>query len=442
MTQPFLRDCEGFYRRDLLKIGAAGLLGLNLADVLRLEAQTSTTNRSRQRARGVILVWLGGGPATIDMWDLKPDAPTTIRGEFRPIATRAAGVQICEHLPRVAAVMDKCAIVRSVAHTIPDHGRATNWMMTGNKPTPAVQYPSLGSLTARLLTPEPGVPPYVTFGRQGAGNAGYLGTAYNPFEVEGNPAGGQRGPGNAPLRVRGVSLPTGFTLEDLENRTRLRAEIDDAFRSLDTSDTVSGLDRFQQQALDILRDNRTERAFNLNSEPQSLRTRYGTDNFGQAALIARRLIEAGVRFVTITLGGWDTHGQNFNALRTRLLPQLDRTLGALIEDMADKRLLQNTIVYCAGEFNRTPTINRNAGRDHWARSMAVLLAGGGIRAGYAHGTTDPRGMAPANEPCTPDDVAATIFHCLGIDGYHELMTASGRPMNLFREGRVIQRLVG
>jgi hypothetical protein len=434
MTQRMWRDCEGFHRREVLQVGAAGLLGLSLADMLRLEAQQPAA-RARARARGVILVWLGGGPATIDMWDLKPDAPATIRGEFRPVDTRAPGVQICEHLPRTAAVMDKCAIVRSLAHTIPDHGRATNWMMTGNKPTPAVQYPSLGSLAARLVAPEPGVPPYITFGRQGAGNAGYLGSAYNPFEVEGNPGNAQQ------LRVRGVSLPQGFTLEDLENRTRLRAEIDDAFRSLDSSDAVQGLDRFHEQALDILRNDRTRRAFDLASEPQALRTRYGTDSFGQAALASRRLIEAGVRFVTITLGGWDTHGGNFTALRQRLLPNLDRTLGTLIEDLADKRLLDRTVVYCAGEFNRTPVINRGAGRDHWARSMAVLLAGGGIRGGYAHGSTDPRGMAPATEPCTPDDVAATVFRCLGIEGYHELMTASGRPMNLFREGRAIERLL-
>ncbi len=441
MTQQFPSDCEGFYRRDVLKIGAAGLLGLTLADVLRLEAQAAPNSRARARARGVILVWLGGGPATIDMWDLKPGQPTG--GEFRPIDTRARGVQICEHLPRMAQVMDKCALVRSLAHTIPDHGRATGWMMTGNKPTPAVQYPSLGSLAARLLPPEPGVPPYVTFGRAGPGNAGYLGPAYNPFEVEGNPGNGQgRGNGNGPLRVRGVSLPNGFSLTDLEDRNRLREEIDAGFRAFDQSDAGAGIDRFQQQALDILRDNKTQRAFDLASEPQAQRSRYGTDNFGQGALIARRLIQAGVRFVTITLGGWDTHAQNFNNLRQRLLPNLDRVLSALIEDLADKRLLQNTIVYCAGEFNRTPTINRNAGRDHWARSMAVLLAGGGIKPGYAHGTTDARGMAPANEPCTPDDVAATVFHCLGIDGYHELMTPSGRPMNLFREGKLIERLVG
>jgi hypothetical protein len=279
------------------------------------------------------------------------------------------------------------------------------------------------------------VPPYVTFSRSTAGGAGYLGTAYNPFEVEGTP-------GSATMRVRGVSLPTGFSLDDLENRNKLLEEIDSGFKALDQSaDSVAGLDKFHQQALDILRADKTKKAFDLNTESQSLRQKYGLDNFGQGALAARRLIEAGVRFVTVSLGGWDTHGQNFNALRTRLLPPVDRTLSALIEDLDQKGLLKSTIVYCVGEFNRTPKINRNAGRDHWARSMAVFLAGGGIKPGYAHGTTGSTGMAPANEPCTPDDVAATIFHCLGIDGHHELITSTGRPMSLFREGKVIEKLV-
>lgn len=435
MTRRFSLDCEGFHRRDVLRIGTAGFLGLGLADLLRLEARAAELERPRRKAKGVILVWLGGGPSTIDMWDLKPDAPANIRGEFKPVATKAAGIQICEHLPKVAGVMHRCALVRSLAHTIPDHGRAATWMMTGNKPTPAVQYPSLGSLTARLLTPEPGVPPYVTFGRMGVGNAGFLGTAYNPFEVEGNPGSGQ-------LRVKGVSLPPGVSLADLEDRNKILEEIDSGFKALDQSDTVSGLDKFHQQALDILRADRTKKAFDLASEPQTVRTRYGTDAFGRGALAARRLIEAGVRFVSITLNGWDTHGQNFNALKTRLLPPVDRTLSALVEDLADKGLLDSTIVYCAGEFNRTPNINKNAGRDHWARSMAVFLAGGGVRGGTAHGTTDSKGMAPATDPCTPDDVAASVFHCLGIAGHHELMTAAGRPMSLFREGKVIEKLVG
>ena len=433
MTRNFPVDCAGFHRRDFLKVGSAGLMGLTLPDLLRLEARAASAGRSG-KAKGVILVWLSGGPSTIDMWDLKPEAPETIRGEFKPIDTKAPGIQISEHLPKVAAVMDKAALVRSLAHTIPDHGRGAVWMITGNKPTPAVQYPSLGSIVSKVLPAEPGVPPYVTFSRSTSGNAGYLGTAYNPFEVEGNAAAGQ-------LRVKGVSLPQGFSIEDLEDRNRLLESIDSKFKALDSADAVSGLDRFHQQALDILRADRTKKAFDLQSESQSVRARYGNDAFGQSGLAARRLIEAGVRFVTITLGGWDTHGQNFQALKQRLLPPVDRTLSALVEDLSDRGLLDSTIVYCAGEFNRTPTINKNAGRDHWARSMAVFLAGGGLAKGYAHGTTGATGMAPANEPCTPDDVAATVFQCLGIDGHHELTTSTGRPMSLFREGKAIAKLM-
>src|SRR5205823_5262175 len=265
-----------------------------------------------------------------------------------------------------------------------------------------------------------------------------LGTSYNPFIVEGTPgAGGGRNQTATNLRVRGVTLPTGFTLDQLENRNRLLQGFDTAFREADrNSDLVDGLDSFHRQALDILRSDRTKNAFDLARESQALRERYGSSPFGQAALAARRLVDAGVRFVTVTLGGWDTHGQNFNALRTRLLPQLDQTLSALIEDLDSRGQLDNTMVYCAGEFGRTPNINRNAGRDHWARSMAVVLAGGGIRRGYAHGTTDQNGMAPATEPCTPDDVASTIFHNLGLDPHQELNTPTGRPVQLFREGRV------
>jgi hypothetical protein len=442
-------DCEGFYRRDFLKIGAAGLFGLTLPQLLQMEARARASQpagRARgRRATSVIMVWLAGGPATIDMWDLKPNAPEGIRGEFRQIPTSADGVQISEHLPRMARVMDQCTLVRSLAHSIPAHGPATVFMTTGNKPTPALQYPSIGSLVTRLLPAERGVPPYVTFNelRNGsAGQAGYLGTAYNPFVVEGAAgAGGGRGAA-ASLRVRGITLPTGFTLEQLENRDRLLRNFDSTFQAAERSaDLVDGLDTFHRQALEILRSDRTRNAFDLAQEPDSLRQRYGQTPFGQGALAARRLIDAGVRFVTLSLGGWDTHGQNFNSLRTRLLPQLDQTLSALIQDLAARGTLDHTIVYCAGEFGRTPRINRNAGRDHWSRSMAVVLAGGGFKRGYVHGTTDSQGMAPATEPCTPDDVASTIFHCLGLDPHQELTTPTGRPVQLFREGHLLPRLL-
>ncbi|HMC65458.1 MAG TPA: DUF1501 domain-containing protein [Gemmataceae bacterium] len=447
MTTRCWTDCEGFCRRDFLKIGAAGLFGLSLPDLLRLESRAKALKRDaldHRHANSVIMVWLGGGPATIDMWDLKPRAPEGIRGEFKPIPTNVAGIEISEHLPRMAKVADKTTIVRSLYHTIPSHGVATVWMTTGNKPTAALQYPSMGSLTTKLLSGAKGVPPYVSFGeiRGGtAGVAGYLGTACNPFIVEG--AAGGKGKGGGTLRVRGITLPTGFTLEELDNRDKLLKGFDKRFQSLDkASDLTDGLDAFHQQALDILRSDKTKKAFDLDREPLALRERYGQNGFGQGVLAARRLVEAGVRFVTVTLGGWDTHGRNFDALKKNLLPRLDETLSALIQDLGDRGMLDQTIVYCAGEFGRTPKINRNAGRDHWARSMAAVLAGGRFKHGYVHGSTDAQGMVPATEPCTPDDVAATVFHCLGIDPHKELMTPTGRPVQLFREGRIIDKLLG
>ena len=440
----FKTDCEGFHRRDFLKVGSAGVLGLSLPQVLQLEATSkaatnndnaNANNNPRRRATSVIMVWLAGGPATIDMWDLRPDAPENIRGQFRPINTSANGIQICEHLPNMARVMDKCTIVRSLAHTIPSHSPATVFMNTGNRPTPALNYPSMGSLVTRMIPAGQGVPPYVTFNplRNGAGGGGYLGTAYNPFTVE----GGRNAQG-----VRGITLPTGFTLEQLENRNNLLQSFDRNFAALDrNSDLADGMDAFHRQALDILRSDATRNAFDLNRESNEVRDRYGRDSLGQAALSARRLVQAGVRFVTLSTGGWDTHNQNFQRLSSRNLPPLDRTLAALIQDLDDQGLLDSTIVYCAGEFGRTPRINRRGGRDHWARSMSVVLAGGGIRRGYAHGTTDTNGMAPNLNPCTPDDIAATICHNLGIDPQHELMTPTGRPIQLFREGSVINDMM-
>jgi hypothetical protein len=444
MTRFRMTDCEGFHRRDFLRFGAAGLFGLSLPTLLRLEAAARNRRGAGEaparRAEAVIQVWLSGGPASIDMWDLKPNAPAEIRGEFKSISTAVGGLQISEHLPRMARSADKVTVVRSLAHTIPSHGPATVFMNTGNKPTPALQYPSLGSLSARLLPAAKGVPPYVSFGtRQGGNEGGYLGTAYNPFPIES--AGNGKG-GAGSMRVRGVQLPAGFSLDDLEHRDKLLRDFDDTFRSLDSSaDIVDGLDAFHKEALEILRSDRTKKAFDLNREPQPLRERYGTTPFGQGALAARRMVEAGVRFVTVSLGGWDTHQRNFEALSKRLLPQLDQTLSALIEDLHDRGMLEKTVVYCAGEFGRTPKINKNAGRDHWARSMGVVLAGGGFKRGSVFGATEAQGMAPAADACTPDDLAATLFSLLGVDPHKELTTPTGRPVQLFREGNVVEKLL-
>jgi len=429
-------DCERFHRRDFIKLGTAGFLGLGLADLLRLEARSAPAEKPKEKATSVIMVWLAGGPSTIDMWDLKPEAPENIRGEFKAIDTSVPGLRISEHMPKLAKVMDQCSLVRSINHNIPAHGPGTVYMTTGNKPTPAMDYPSLGSLASKLLPNSAGVPSFVAFseGRSGAGNAGYLGSSFNPFDVEGNPEQGQ-------LKVQGIALPDGFSLQELANRDKLRAHFDSKFKDIDQIDLAVSLDKFHQQALDILRSDKTRKAFDLKQESDKTREAYGSNPFGQSALAARRLVEAGVRFVTIGLGGWDTHGGNFRTLSGRLLPQLDATLAGLIKDLQGRRLLDKTIVYCAGEFARTPRVNGNAGRDHWSRTMAVLLAGGGFKKGYAHGSTDSQGMTPASDPCIPDDVSATIFHELGLAPKHEVTTASGRPISIFREGKVIEGLI-
>ncbi len=428
-------DCEGFHRRDFLRVGAAGMLGLGLADALRWPASAGAGGPgARKPATGVIQIWLSGGPATIDMWDLKPGAPEEVRGEFRPIATAAPGVAIGEHLPRLAKVMDRCVVVRSLNHTISAHGPGTTYMATGNRPSAALEYPALGSMAARVLPGRRGVPPYVTFTalREGAPavGAGYLGPAYGPFEVAGEP-------GRGALDARGVSLPAEMSLGALEDRDALRAGLDRGLRDLDASGVMAGLDRFHRDAVEILRSDRVRSALDLAREPERLRDDYGRTPLGQGALAARRLIEAGARFVTLGFGGWDTHAGNFGALRNNLLPPLDAALSALIRDLESRGLLDETIIVCAGEFGRTPRVNGGAGRDHWSRSMAALLAGGGFPGGSAYGATDAHGMAPAVDPCSPDDLAATIFQRLGYGPRHEVPAATGRPISLFREGKVL-----
>jgi hypothetical protein len=419
-------------RRSFLRVGTAGLLGLTLPSVLRAEARR--TGAAGAKADGAILVWLGGGPATIDIWDLKPDAPEEYRGEFKAIETKAKGVRICEHMPKVAAIMDRCALVRSLHHTITDHNAGAAYLATGHPPSAAVRHPSLGAVAANLLAREAGVPPYFALNRAAnfPGGAGFLSPACNPFDAEVADGGA--------ARVEGVSLPAGFTAEQLNDRDRLRGAFDKKFGGGDES--AAGSDPFQREAVDLLRSDRVRRAFDLSAEKEPVRTAYGPGEFGRSALTARRLIEAGARFVTVGLGGWDTHAGNFRTLRQQLLPELDRTLSALVSDLDARGRLGRTVVYCAGEFGRTPRVNGGGGRDHWARSMAVFLAGGGVRGGQAHGTTDAYGLAPEADPCSPADVSATVLHLLGLEPTRELRTPSGRPVPLVRDGKVIDALVG
>ncbi len=440
--------CDGITRREVLRIGAAGIMGLTLPNLLRLEAQAKD-GRSR-KATAVIMLNQPGGPPTIDMWDLKPDAPDYIRGEFKPISTKVEGIQIGEHLPKMAKTIDKVTLVRSLTHPIAAHGAADIWMTTGNTLTPVLRYPHMGSLAARLLPNVKGVPPFVKFGADSNTAAfrpgGYLGPAFNPFSAQ--VAGGREVKPNS-VQLRGVTLPASFPLEELENREKLLANFDRGFEAAErASDLADGLDAFHQKALDLLRSEKTRQAFNLEKEPKALLESYGLSGSGMALIVARRLVEAGARFVSVDMvgngmvGGWDLHTNNFNLLKTSQLPVLDAGLSTLLQDLDDRGMLDTTLVYCYGEMGRTPQINKVAGRDHWSRTQTVVLAGGGIQRGSVYGSTDAKCMDPATAACSPDDVAATIFHCLGFEPTYELMTTTGRPVQLFREGKVLHKILG
>jgi hypothetical protein len=412
-----------------------GLFGLSLPTLLKAAAAsetTSTTARPTGTARGMILVWLGGGPSTIDMWDLKPNAPDAIRGEFSGISTTTPGVHICEHLPKMAGAIDKCTLIRSLKHSIPAHGPGSQYVMTGHLPSASTEYPSLGSVAARMLDQDGGVPPYVTFGNPPSRGAGYLGSAWNAFELD------------AAMRElpAGVSLGADPDASAFSRRIRLRDHFDQRFDELGTDRVAEGLRVFQQQSVEVLRRDSIRKALDLETAAKKDRELYGLSAVGSNALRARRLIAAGVRFVTVGMEGWDTHVNNFTQLRNNLLPELDVALAGLIHDLDRRGMLDETIVCCCGEFGRTPQINGSAGRDHWSSAISVLLAGGGFKAGHVHGATDQLGNAPIEGMLSPADLAATLVHCLGIDPGATTHTPSGRTMPIVRSGKVVDSLFG
>jgi hypothetical protein len=438
-------------RRAFLRVGSAGLLGLTLPELLRLEAAEADGPAVRRRATGVILVFLDGGPSTIDMWDMKPDAAAEVRGEFRAAASAVPGVRICEHLPKLARVMDRVTLVRSLHHVIAEHGAGSRYVLSGRLPDRAAESPALGPLAAALLPPATGAPPAVNlvsgyeFGLPTAAEPGRLGAACRALRLD-------LGSGfTAGAPVEGVSLPDALPVAELDDRERLRRRLDQSFAALDRSSLPRQLDRFQQQALDVLRSDKVRRALDTRSEPAGVLKAYGLSDtnllygdspgLARALLAARRLIEAGVRFVTVgAAGNWDTHQNQFSRMRTALLPTLDRGLPALIADLDQRGLLAETVVYCVGEFGRTPRVDGQGGRDHWPQAMAALVAGGGFRRGHVHGATDRHGTAPREAACTPADIAATIFHQLGFAPAHRLATLRNAP--LFPDGRVLDGLIG
>jgi hypothetical protein len=430
-------------RRDFLKVGLTSFLGLGLDDWLRLRAFAADRSgpKARSPVRNCILIWLAGGPSHIDTFDPKPNAPADIRGEFKPIATSVPGLQISEVFPRLAKVMNQVTLIRSMTSPEADHGRASHHMMTGYRPSPALVYPSHGSVVSKVREATRGMlPPYVTIPDDPSfATSGYLTPAYDPFAVSGDP--NQEG-----FRVRNLTPPDKVTLDRLLRRRAMVKSLDEFAREVPPTSLTTSRDQFAEQAYSLMTSGAALAAFRMADESPATRDKYGRTTFGQSCLLARRLVEAGVSVVTINDRGtgplgWDTHAQNFPTIKNTLAPPLDQGLSALLDDLGERRVLENTLVVMMGEFGRTPKINGNAGRDHHGRANSVILAGAGIPGGLVVGKTDARGDNPTERPVTPADLAAVIYRKLGIDPERKFEAPDGRPIRLVDGARPPAELI-
>lgn len=422
--------CDGVTRREFLTVGALSALGLTLSNALRAEAKGA-------RATSCILLWLDGGPSHLDTFDPKPDASSEVRGPFATISTRLPGVALSEHLPRTAQVLDKVALIRSLTHELGNHDTGSHFLLTGHRPNPALTHPSLGSIVARERGAGRALPPYVVLPEATpALGPGYFSGAYAPFTTGSNPA-----------QARDLALPEGLTLERLSQRREILAQLDAFSQTVEASAATLSRDAAYEQAYRLLASPEAKRAFDLSKESAALRERYGHQKLGAACLTARRLVEAGARFVTVVDSGWDTHANIAKTLPDALfpgsgkLPALDRAYATLIEDLAQRGLLETTLVVLMGEFGRTPKLNAAGGRDHWPRAGFACLAGGGVRGGQVIGRTDASGESPVERPVRPEDLAASILTLLGIDPNKEYRSPDGRPLRLINEGAMLRELV-
>jgi len=437
MSFDWLGDCEKFHRRDALKVGMLGMVGLTLPKYYALADEAkkaSPTGQTNGTADSAILIWLAGGPSHIDTFDPKPDAAVEIHGSFGAAETNVSGIRIGECLPRTGKVMDKICLVRSVTSPTGAHEIGTHYMLTGFLPLPGFAVPSYGAVASSLLGPRSALPPYISIQQPSDEmGAGFLGAALNPFCPGADPASGN-------FKVRDLDMPGGMTVEKFDRRKALRDVVDGAFKSYEKgSDRARAVDSFYNRAYSLLSSSEARAAFDLSKEKDELRNNYGRNTFGQSLLLSRRLVEAGVRFSTVTVGGWDNHTSIFNALRYGVLPGFDQSFSTFIADMDSRGLLKRTLVIVMGEFGRTPIINRDGGRDHYPRVFSMVLAGGGIKGGTVVGSSDARGMEPASDPVRPEDIAATIYQCLGIDYTQSISSPEGVRITLARGGSPIRK---
>lgn len=422
------RDCTGANRREFLRMGALGAFGLSLPQVLRAQAAQAAAPEVN-----CIMLWLVGAPSHHETFDPKPEASKEIRGEFGVIRAKN-GELFGELIPQVARVSDKFSLLRAVNHTDGDHDTAQFQVQSGYPFNPGLTYPSFGSVVAREKGYRAGLPPYVLLGGIKSEGAGYLGDLYNPLSITEDPA--KQG-----FNVKEIRPPSAVTEKRFDRRQRMLASLDRFRADAEKRGSVSqSLDGFMGRAIDLITSPAAKKAFALSEEPQKLRERYGMHRLGQSCLLARRMIEAGMRFVTVSNGGWDTHADNFSRLKNELLPPFDQAYSALLEDLDQRGMLANTLVVAFGEFGRTPTVNPAAGRDHWPRVFPVALGGGPIKLNRVIGASDSVGGEPADRPISVPDLSATVYKALGVDYEKEYLTPDGRPLPIVYHGQPVNEL--
>ena len=421
--------CDGASRRDFLQVG--GLAALGLPTLLRSESKADDVAKPAT-AKSVILVFLGGGLSHHDSFDPKPDAPAEVKGKYSAIDTKTPGIRYGELMSRMAAISDKFSLVRSGSHGNDHHETATNWVLSGKFGSAFGDFPAIGAVVSHELGYRGPMPPYFSVPRNPAftwelGKSAFLGGRYESFK--------SGDPNDPNFRVQDLTVVN----PKMERRQSLRMAVDNLARQVETDDQMKTLDEFQKRAMDLVLSPEARRAFDINREDPRLRDRYGRTSTGQSCLLARRLVESGVRFVTVNSGGWDHHAKIFSSLDNRL-PEIDKGLSALIEDLDSRGILDTTLVVCMGEFGRTPKINKEAGRDHWGHVASLVWAGGGVKPGRVIGSSDDQGAYVTDRPIRPSDVAATIYQAVGVDPSRHLVTPENRPVAILDEGSPISEL--
>lgn len=431
---PLARD---YSKREFLYVGLLGGLGLTLPQLLRMEAQGAQKFYETREgvAKSVIHIFLPGGIAHQESFDPKPYAPAEYRGPFGTVNTSIKGIKFSQNLKSLAKVADKITVIRSMAHGEAAHERGTHNMFTGYRPSPALEYPSFGSVISHELGPRKNLPPYICIPNvpNEFANSGYLSSAFGPFALGNDP---QRGD----FKVRDLNLPDGVDEQRFNRRRSLLETVDHHFRTLEKSDELDSMDAFYQHAYKLISSENAREAFNINAEDDKMRDRYGRNAPGQRMLLARRLVEAGTRFVSLTAGSWDHHDNIKDGIQNNL-PPVDHAIATLITDLDERGLLDSTLVMVSSEFGRTPKINPNGGRDHWPRVFSVMLAGGGVKRGLIHGSSDALGGEPEEDRVDVADLATTVYNQLGINSDKELMAPGDRPIEIVGGGRVLDEIL-